>query len=181
MRPLELVPFYVPSNDGLIERLGDELAREFRCEVRVRLPWFDPEDAYDSERGQYDSTELLAALLADPDASDALVLGVTGVDLFVPVLTFVYGEAQLDGRAAVVSLHRLRTEAYGLAPDPALLHERLYKEAAHELGHVHGLLHCADPSCVMRASSYVEQVDGKTREFCDACVATIEAHVGAAR
>jgi archaemetzincin len=179
MRALELVPFYVPSGDGFVERLGDELAREFRRDVRVRLPWFDPESAYDAERGQYDSTKLLAKLLADPQGSETLLLGVTGVDLFVPVLTFVYGEAQLDGRAAIVSLHRLRAEAYGLPPDPELCYERLFKEAAHELGHVHGLLHCADPNCVMRASTYVEQIDDKSRDFCDTCGTRVEAHVAA--
>lgn len=180
MRALQLVPFYVPANDGLAERLSGDLAREFRCSVRLRRPWFDPEEAYDAERGQYDSTKLLALLLADPEPNDACVLGLTGVDLFVPVLTFVYGEAQLDGRVAVVSLHRLRAEAYGLAADEELCYRRLYKEAAHELGHVRGLLHCTDPSCVMRPSSYVEQVDSKTQEFCDVCLARLERPVAQA-
>jgi len=180
MRALELVPFYLPSGDRVVERLGAELAREFRCTVRVRRPWFDPEEAYSSERGQYDSSRLLALLLADPEADKTCVLGLTGVDLFVPVLTFVYGEAQLDGRAAVVSLHRLRAETYGRPADAELCHERLYKEAAHELGHVLGLLHCADPTCVMRASTFVEQVDAKSREFCDACAAHVAAHPAAA-
>jgi len=166
---LDLVPFYTPEGLSLIQDLRDALARAFRMPVRHRRPWFDPESTYDATRSQYSSTRILERLLDDPQPCDGPVLGVTGVDLFVPVLTFVYGEAQLGGRAAVVSMHRLRPEAYGLAPDPLLLGERLLKEAIHELGHVHGLIHCPDPACVMRPSTYVEQIDGKSAEFCDAC------------
>jgi len=173
---LDLVPFYVPEGALVVERLGEELGHVFRTRVRLRHPWFDPEEAYDVSRGQYNSTRLLRALLADPQLGEARLLGVTGVDLFVPVLTFVFGEAQLDGRAAVVSLQRLRAEAYGMPADAELLRQRLLKEAVHELGHVGGLVHCTDPACVMRASTYVEQVDTKSATFCDACMEQLAAH-----
>ena len=173
MTGLDLIPFYAPEGSGLIRGLAGDLERALRMPVRRRRPWFDPESTYDGSRGQYSSTRILEQLLADPQPCDGPVLGVTGVDLFVPVLTFVYGEAQLGGRAAVVSLHRLRPEAYGLPPDPRLLAERLFKEAVHELGHVHGLVHCPDPVCVMRPSTYVEQIDGKSAEFCEPCGAIV--------
>jgi archaemetzincin len=133
------------------------------------LPWFDPEDAYDPSRGQYNSTRLLAML--DRGAGEAFdrVLAVTAADLFVPVLTYVFGEAQLRGRAAVVSLQRLRPEVYGLAADPDRLAQRLLTEACHELGHCDGLLHCHDPRCVMHASTYVEEIDLKTSSRCPDC------------
>ena len=69
------------------------------------------------------------------------MLGVTDRDLFIPILTYVFGEAQLGGRAAVVSTARLveDVELFG----PQLLVERLAKEAVHEVGHAFGLLHCA--------------------------------------
>lgn len=169
MSVLDLVPFYVPEGSGLVQGLCAGLERVFGLSVRRRRPWFDPEAGFDPSRSQYASGELLRLLLDDPQAGQGPVLGVTGVDLFVPVLTFVYGEAQLGGRAAVVSLHRLRPEAYGLAPDPALLGQRLLKEAVHELGHVHGLVHCPDPTCVMRPSTYAEQIDSKSAEFCESC------------
>jgi archaemetzincin len=166
---LDLVPFYAPEGSGLIQDLASGLELAFRLPVRRRRPWFDPEGTYDASRSQYSSTRILELLLDDPQPGGGPVLGVTGVDLFVPVLTFVYGEAQLGGRAAVVSLHRLRPEAYGLPPDARLLAQRLLKEAVHELGHVHGLVHCPDPVCVMRPSTYVEQIDSKSSEFCDLC------------
>jgi len=89
--------------------------------------------------------------------------------LFVPVLTFVFGEAQLDGNCATVSFARLREEAYGLPAHEDVLRERLLKEAIHELGHTFGLRHCADWRCVMTSSHAVERLDVKSAEFCGEC------------
>jgi archaemetzincin len=85
------------------------------------------------------------------------------------VLTFVFGEAQLDGNCAVVSTARLKEEFYGLPGRQELLRERLLKEAVHELGHTFGLRHCADWRCVMTSSHAVERLDVKGAEFCRAC------------
>jgi archaemetzincin len=81
----------------------------------------------------------------------------------------VFGEAQLADGGAVVSTHRLRQEFYGMPTDPDLLHQRLLKEALHELGHTYGLRHCADYTCVMSASNGVERIDLKRAEFCPTC------------
>src|SRR5512142_955942 len=122
---IDVVPIYFTGRDESLHRLGAALERDFRVSVRYRNPWFDPEAAFDTGRGQYRATLLLKALLDDPLADRAeRVLGVTNVDLFTPVLTYVFGEAQLGGRAAVVSAHRLRNEVYGLPPDDHLLYER---------------------------------------------------------
>jgi archaemetzincin len=174
MAGLDLVPIYLAGRDDLTRRLAAALERDFRVPVRLRTPWFDPEAAFDPSRGQYRATGILKALLDDPQASPSeRVLGVTSVDLFAPVLTYVFGEAQLDGRAAVVSCHRLRAEAYGLPPDPERLYDRLHKEAMHELGHTYGLLHCPNPRCVMRASTYAEEIELKTAAFCAGCRAVV--------
>lgn len=141
--------------------------------VEVHPPWFDPESAYHPARGQYDSTRLLAELVTSPRPDAVRIVGVTAVDLFVPVLTYVFGEAQLDGRAAVFSTHRLRPEAYGLRADPELLIERAEKEALHELGHTYGLRHCHDPECVLCASTYAEEIDLKPAELCGRCLGVV--------
>jgi archaemetzincin len=166
---LALVPFYMGPCAGLLESLGLDLERLLGLQPRESPPWFDPEDAYDPSRGQYLSTRLLSMLDDGPGTSFPRVLGVTGADLFVPVLTYVFGEAQLHGRAAVVSIQRLRPEAYGLPPAPEVLARRLTIEAAHELGHCDGLLHCRLDGCVMRASTYVEEIDLKSAERCRRC------------
>jgi len=85
------------------------------------------------------------------------------------VLTFVFGEAQLSGNCAVVSLHRLREEFYGLPPNEELVRARLLKEAVHELGHTFGLRHCDNWQCVMTSSHAVERLDVKGTEFCFLC------------
>ena len=93
--------------------------------------------------------------------------------MYIPVLTFVFGEARLNGRCAVVSSYRLDNKFYGLPDNPALLQERLLKEAIHELGHTYGLLHCHNPECVMKSSTYVEEIDFKSSRFCDKCRAQL--------
>jgi len=155
----------------LLIRLRNELTGILNMEIFDKRPSFDPEIALDKSRGQYNSTSLLRMLLEESADSADYILCVTGVDLFIPVLTFVFGEAQLDGRAAVVSTHRLNPDVYGLPDDDELLFNRLLTESIHELGHCFGLIHCHVTECVMRASTYVEEVDLKSTTFCPSCQA----------
>ncbi|HEX6851364.1 MAG TPA: archaemetzincin family Zn-dependent metalloprotease [Candidatus Polarisedimenticolaceae bacterium] len=173
MEALHLVPIFLGEKAELLRPLGLALRRTFGLVCEEHPPAFDPEVAFDAGRGQYNSRVLLAHLLHA--APHTRVLGVAGVDLFVPVLTFVLGEAQLGGRAAIVSIHRLRNEPYGLPEDPTLLLDRLVKEAVHEIGHNFGLLHCPMTRCVMSSSAGVEEVDLKSERFCDRCLAQIRA------
>jgi archaemetzincin len=96
---------------------------------------------------------------------------VTTLDLFIPILTFVFGEAQLRGPCALVSLHRLREEFYGLPGNDALLRARLVKESVHELGHTLGLRHCRDWQCVMASTHDVQRLDLKSQAYCPSCLA----------
>jgi predicted Zn-dependent protease len=104
-----------------------------------------------------------------------ILVGVTDVDLYIPILSFVFGEAQLGGHIAVVSYHRLHQQFYGLPRDDSLLRERLVKEAIHEAGHTRGLTHCDDYDCVMAASHAVEWLDLKGAGFCASCRGRIRA------
>lgn len=169
------MPIFLSGRPELLARVAEAVERTFALPVEVHPPWFDPEDAYDPARGQYRSTRLLERLLTGPGSAAERVLGVTAVDLFVPILTYVFGEAQLGGRAAVASIHRLRPEVYGLPADDDLVAERAEKEALHELGHTWGLRHCPDPACVMHASTYAEEIDLKPAALCDRCLAAVRA------
>jgi archaemetzincin len=174
MPRLDLVPIYTGHWAPLLHRLSESLERNLNVTIHRRTPWFDPETAFDAARGQYSSRALLRLLLDDPATDDRPILGVTSVDLCTPILTYVFGEAQLGGRAAVVSLHRLRAEMYGLPPDESLLFDRLLKESLHELGHTFGLIHCHRQQCVMHASTYAEEIDLKAAAFCSACRQLVE-------
>jgi archaemetzincin len=163
----------VPIGDidiAILDRLSARLARAFHVSCRVLTSPLDPAPAFDPGREQFYSTQLLLMLAAlSPDGDQ--VLGVTEHDLYVPVLTFVFGEAQLAGRAAIVSLRRLREEFYGDPADEALLAERLAKEAVHEIGHTLGLRHCRDWRCAMASTHAVERLDLKQAAFCAECAA----------
>ena len=148
------------------------IASEFALPAReMRIPAVD--FAYDTARRQYGSIAVLEMLvrLCPDDAGKLLAL--TGRDLFVPVLTFVYGQAQLNGRVAVFSLARLRQEFYGFAPDREVLMERAAKEALHETGHLFGLVHCPERTCAMSLATNVRQIDRKQASFCAPCRARL--------
>ncbi len=128
-----------------------------------------PSAAFDEKRNQYHSVEFmkLLAQIAPPDAER--IVGVTNVDLAIPMLSFVFGQAQLDGLVAVLSLARLRQQFYGLPEDATLLRERIVKETLHELGHTFGLTHCPDSKCAMSLSTHIAMVDAKTEAYCTHC------------
>ncbi|HWC96527.1 MAG TPA: archaemetzincin family Zn-dependent metalloprotease [Candidatus Sulfopaludibacter sp.] len=168
--------FYVGATPEVerqaLDAVRDRLAAEYSLPVReIRLPGV--EFAFDAERKQYRSTDVLEMLGRHCPADGAKLLAVTERDLFVPVLTFVFGQAQLGGRLAVVSLARLRQEFYGLSPNGDALMERAVKEALHESGHTFGLVHCADRSCAMSLATNIRHIDGKQAAWCAACSALL--------
>ena len=172
MRIVSLVPIGEVPRDHL-ELLAAGLSPLLHVACTIHTDSLDAASAFDALRGQCHSSEILRRLKKLPAAETWRLLGVTEADLFIPILTFVFGEAQLgpaSAGAAVVSLHRLRQEFYGLPSDPALLADRLLKESLHELGHTLGLRHCLDYQCVMSSSHSVEHIDLKLAQFCRKCV-----------
>jgi archaemetzincin len=157
--------------ENLLEGVRLCVSREYGVAVRVGLAPARPEEAFDVRRGQYSSSRILA-WLNDRHEGVPRVLGLTDADLFIPILTFVFGEAQLGGRAAVVSTARLG-DAPQIPGEPARIALRLQKEAVHELGHTFGLLHCRDARCAMARSPSLRQVDAKSPALCRACRAQI--------
>ena len=168
MNDLCLVPIGgVPK--GALDWIENVTAEWFPLPVR-RLPALPvPEIAYDAKRKQYQSVEIMKMLAQSAPRDAARVLGITDVDLAIPMLSFLFGQAQFDGPIAVVSLCRLHQEFYGLPPQEKLLRERTAKEVLHELGHTFGLVHCSDSTCAMSLATHIELVDAKAEQFCARC------------
>ncbi|HEU0140697.1 MAG TPA: archaemetzincin family Zn-dependent metalloprotease [Bryobacteraceae bacterium] len=142
----------------------------------------DFEFAYDPERGQYSAPKLLQHLARHRLANSWRLLAITELDLFIPMLSYVYGQAQLGGALAVVSIARLRQEFHGFPADEGLLMARTAKEVLHETGHTLGLVHCRDETCVMSLSTNIRQVDVKRPAFCADCrVRAVDAAAGGHR
>lgn len=161
---------YLQPYDGceqdIVEEIAHRLMKTMDRAVTVLSPLEQPVYAFDPVRKQYYSTKILRSLVNNHRDTALRTIGLINADIFIPVLTYVFGEAQLNGRAALVSSARLRQEYYGLKPDRALLAERLFKEVMHELGHTFGLTHCDLDTCAMSLSTNVRGIDGKTAEFC---------------
>ena len=154
---------------ALVAGLRDALTRELSARCEILPPAAAPTYAFSAARQQYHSTQILATLAARQVPPESRILGLISSDLYIPILTFVFGEAQMNGPCAVVSTFRLRQEFYGLPADSELLQSRLIKESVHELGHTLGIEHCEDYNCVMAPSHAVEWIDLKRSAFCESC------------
>jgi len=166
-------------NGSIIEseklgRLARTVENVFGVATNVVQSTISIDRAFDQSRGQYNSTAILAILVNQPVRQNEKNILVVDEDLYIPVLTFVFGEAQLNGVAAIVSTHRLQNQFYGLPHDDTLMMDRLQKEIVHELGHTFGLYHCRQFECVMRSSTYVEEIDLKKAEPCHTCSALLK-------
>ena len=153
--------------EATLEALRQPLTEVFGQKTRIGNRLQLPRESWNQHRGQYLATILLT-LIPAPGTNDR-TLGVVGVDIFATGLNFVFGEADITGRRALISLRRLRQEFYGLPRDENLFRERALKEVVHELGHTYGLGHCPNRSCVMHFSNSLPDTDLKGWNFCSKC------------
>ena len=150
--------------EALRRPLQDVYSQRIRIGDSIALP----RESWNEQRGQYLASRLLAELPSLSQAGDR-VLGVADVDIFDPGLNFVFGQADIADKTALISLRRLRQEFYGLPLDEDLFGQRALKEAVHELGHTYGLGHCPEPTCVMHFSNSLGDTDLKGWSFCLRC------------
>lgn len=157
------------SNTQLIERIVGALQQSFKTRVSKISLSIDTDSLYSYERRQYFSTGFIEQATAQTAHFKGKIILITELDIYVPVLTFLFGEAQLRGKHSIVSVFRLHEEFYSGTTDNELLFMRTAKEVYHELGHNFGLIHCHDWDCVMHSSNNVEEVDLKGNIYCKNC------------
>jgi archaemetzincin len=157
----------------LFESLGHKISRVFGCPAKEMSLLQDLSFAFDQGRNQYHSTLILEELANRTPDSAMKILAITDVDLFIPILTYVYGEAQLNGKACIISTSRLKKGLPLINTHDAFL-SRVSKEAIHELGHTFNLLHCPDNTCIMHYCRSENDVDRKSEELCRYCGILLE-------
>lgn len=162
---------------SLLEDLRESLPTCLPVECEILPFQFDPAPSYHPERQQFHSSELLQRMQSLVGHRDWRFLAIADVDLYIPILKYVFGEAQLGGPCAIVSAFRLRQEFYGLEPDAGLLRERLLKECVHEFGHTLDLHHCQDYRCCMASSHSVEWIDLRGSTLCPSCKSIVEQQI----
>jgi archaemetzincin len=172
MTQVQLLPLGNLSTE-LLDAIGPPLESVFHVPIETRRYALALDEFFDPQRGQFNSTSILLHLRSSyphfhPGVRTKL-LAVMPDDLFIPILTYVFGEAEVGGSVAVVSTFRLLPERYGLGQDKPLFERRVLTEAVHEIGHAFGLIHCSEQDCAMHSSSSVEEIDLKGWRLCDVC------------
>lgn len=155
-----------------VARLAERLSRHVRLPCRLAGDALAIPLARLPDRDQLDADLVLGALESQAPG-DGVVVGVTPLDMAIPIFTFVFGRARQGGRAAVVSLARLDPAFYGLPLDADLLARRTVIEILHELGHLASLRHCSDAACLMSFAASVERIDARGAAFCASCAARL--------
>jgi archaemetzincin len=159
------------DNDSL-NLLVESISKEFvNSKVTVNLLLkFDIHNFISKRRNQLRSSDFLLWILEKlKPAKEIKILVISDIDAYSGDLNFVFGEAYKGGRVAAIYLPRLRQEFYGLESNELVFHERIVKEAIHELGHTFGLFHCNNKLCVMHFSNSLYDTDIKEKRFCSAC------------
>ncbi|MBL8150908.1 MAG: archaemetzincin family Zn-dependent metalloprotease [Blastocatellia bacterium] len=143
----------------LLDSLKTELENFFDMKITLKK---DPQDLshyFNPQRQQYNATKLLAHFKKSYSKHPKILL-ITNQDIYSQGLTYVFGQAEVDGKIAIISTARLQSTH---------LLERALKEAIHEIGHLLSLEHCMNRFCVMQLSKNTQNVDRKPARFCANC------------
>jgi archaemetzincin len=166
MMTLKIMPFGSVPKD-ILAAVESELRLSLNIFSEVQAPLGLPMEYYNTIRHQFLSGKVLDFIA---NKFSGRILGITDDDMYSDEKGFVFGQAELPGRVAIVSTCRLDTTFYKQAPDRNLLKERVVKESVHQVCHsIFGMSHCSNPRCVMSSSSTVFDVDRKEKNLCEEC------------
>lgn len=164
MFKLQIIPFDKIQQD-ILESIKSEMQNTYKIRADVSAAERLPKDSYNPLRKQFLTDKILEFL----SKYNTRTLGVTNKDIYAEKLNFVFGQAQLKGNVALISITRLDPMFYEKSFDKQLLTARAVKESIHEVGHMLGLNHCPNNKCVMSFSNTLADVDRKSKNLCDMC------------
>ena len=155
----------------ILKHIKKTLEQKFNFTINI-LPWekISRDVPVPVHGDRYNSTRILKYIADRVPENTLKLLAITELDLYSPIFSCLFGEAQLKGSCALVSLFRLRQEFYNLSPDRDLFLSRVEKEVIHEIAHTFGLLHCCDKNCIMYPSNNIIDTDSKSSSFCPKCI-----------
>jgi archaemetzincin len=163
MKTLQLVSVGTAPG-ALLKELEAPLATQLSLSCSLGKPALGaPNYAYNKDRQQYHASAILRRLAPLAGAGES-VLGLVDVDLFVPDSNYVFGDADREVHAAVLSLMRLRQGAEG-----EQLRRRIQIEGLHQAGHLVGLSYCEDAKCAMFLATTPVETDRKQPALCHIC------------
>jgi len=151
---------------GVVEPMRDHTAIFFDSET-VLLPPRRPERSWLNEwRGQYNADRIVSRLARQVPPGSLGLFGLMGSDLYGLELNFVFGEALLEQRAGIYSVHRFGRQREALL-------RRALKLSAHEIGHLFGMQHCVFYDCVMNGTNSLVETDRRPLHLCPVCLAKL--------
>ncbi|MBW2296431.1 MAG: zinc metallopeptidase [Deltaproteobacteria bacterium] len=170
VRPLLDLIIFDQVDEMAVSVIAANLQAVAGLNTGILPPIESPDYAYVPVRNQFDATRIIKQLAFFSDGAP-FKLGIIAHDICSPILSFVYGESQLGGKAALVSLNRLFDN------NPETFYQRAAKISLHEAGHLLGLGHCWESFCIMHFSSNLEALDSLPISFCTACEYEIKRHL----
>ena len=167
-KPVGVVPLgEVP--EIALKVIAAHISGYYKLSVQILPPLGHPDYAFHERRFQYDAGIILKAFESIQFEDYEKVIGVLNLDLFVPIFTYVFGEAKQGGKFALVSLFRLDKNPDGHPSPSSLIFERAAKVALHELGHLFNLFHCREKKCLMHFSGGIQDLDETPMYLCRYC------------
>jgi archaemetzincin len=165
MEKLKILPIgKIPEE--ILKLIADTLEKTYNLKVETSASINLPKESYNPSRSQYLAEKILDFMKKKFSGKN---FAVANADIYAEGLNFIFGQAELNGRVGIVSIYRLNPKFYGLPFNKKLFFERIEKEAVHEVGHMLGLTHCENESCVMSFSNSIFEVDKKSKNLCEKC------------
>ncbi len=181
-RTLVLVPLgnFSEAERAVVRDVSEALSIFFQLPVRVHEDMsLDhlPATARRSVDGtpQVLTEHVLLQLLKPALPADAVaMIGLTTTDLWPGHnWSFVFGEASLDDRVGVWSMHRFGE------PGSVQAMRRTMATATHETGHMFSMHHCVHFACNMNGSESLAEADRSPLWLCPDCLAKLVHATGA--